>query len=103
MKWGFFLIKNPEKICWGMTSFNRIAGSVLLAALFFGVSNLAETISESWRTLLKWAQPKYAKKGQKKLAREQSSPSTRASRRLGSGLLPNGRSSPKLAITPSPV
>jgi hypothetical protein len=29
------LIKNPEKIYWGMTSFNRIAGSVLLAAPFF--------------------------------------------------------------------
>jgi hypothetical protein len=75
----------------------------LLAALFFGVSNLAQTISESWRTLPKWAQLKYAKKGQKKLTREQSSPSTRASRRLGSGLLPNGRSSLKLAITPSTV
>jgi hypothetical protein len=72
-------------------------------ALLFRVSNLAQTILESWRTLRKWAQLKYAKKGQKKLTREQSSPSTRASRRLGSGLLPNGRSSPKRAITPSTV
>jgi hypothetical protein len=70
---------------------------------FLGVSNLAQTISDSWRTLPTWAQLKYAKKGQKKLTGEQSSPSTRASRRLGSGLLPNGRSSPKLAITPSTV
>jgi hypothetical protein len=67
------------------------------------VSNLAQTISESWRTLRKWAQLKYANKGQKKLTREQSSPSTRESRRLGSGLLRNGRSSLKLAIIPSTV
>jgi hypothetical protein len=86
-----------------MTSFNRIAGYVLLAAHF---SWSEQSCSDNFGKLAhpnQWAQLKYVKKGQKKLTREQSSPYTRASRRLGSGLLRNGRSSLKLAIIPSTV
>jgi hypothetical protein len=103
------LTGSEKGICYGNDAFpapyeeataNRLCST---GGSFFGVSNLAQTISESCRTLPKWAQLKYAKKGQKKLTREQSSPSIRASGRLGLGLLPHGRSLPKLAITPSTV
>ena len=44
-KRGFFLIKNPERNLWG-TRFNRIAGSVLLAALFWSEQSYSDNFGK---------------------------------------------------------
>jgi hypothetical protein len=46
LRQGFFLIKIREKIYWGMTSFNRLAGSVLLAALFWSEQSCSDNFGK---------------------------------------------------------
>ena len=57
-KRGFFLIKNPER--YDEIQQNRWLCSV--GGSFVGVSNLAQTISESWRTLTKMGSTEVCKK-----------------------------------------